>query len=213
MKDGRHTEAFFHLTHALKLNEDNIELLNERSRCCSENLQYHFSLEDAKQMLALAPNSWLGHYRLGEIYLQTCNFDLALSCYQTAFQCQDSDKSSCKEKMDKCRKEAALDVRSQGQLPWVGSALGIILSSLVVVLDYLSHGPTSHISHPLLKMLTVLVTAAVGYWMAVLYRTYNLSLRTKLLEPPPDLLIDFPGLPPVKKNNIPKEESNRPHQD
>lgn len=212
IKDGRHTEGFFHLTHALKLDENNLDLLNERSRCCSDNLQYHFALEDAKQILQLAPNSWLGHYRLGEVYLQTCNYDSALTCYQTAFQCNDSDKATCKERMDKCRKETAMDARNQGQLPWVGCALGIILSSLVVVLDYLSHGTTSTIAHPLAKMGVCLGCAAIGYWGALLYRGYTVGLRKQMLEPPPDLLVDFPGLPPLKKENVP-EEPNRPHQD
>merc|ERR1719348_1148171 len=106
LKDGRHTEAFFHLTHALKQDENNLDLLNERSRCCSENMQYHFALEDAKKMLSVEPQSWLGHYRLGEIYLQTQHYEEALSCFQTAFQCQDSLKAACKEKMDKCKKES-----------------------------------------------------------------------------------------------------------
>lgn len=50
------------------------------------------------------------------------------------------------------------------QLPWVGCALGMIISSLFVVLDYLSHGHSSYISHPLLKILTCAVSAGLGYW-------------------------------------------------
>jgi len=210
IKDGRHTEAFFHLTHALKMDANNMELLNERSKCCSENLQYHFAVEDAKQMLELSPGSWLGHFRLGEIYLQTLHYSEALKCFQTAFQCQDSQKAACKEKMDKCRKEAMLDERAQSQLPWVGCALGIIMSSLLVVLDYLSFGQKSSIAHPLLKMLVCLAAAGLGYGGAILYRSLRVNLRGQLLEAPPDLLMEFPGFSSQKKS---ESEFLRPHQD
>ena len=78
MKDGRQTEAFLHLSHALKLDEGNVEILSERSKCCIENLQYHFALEDANKILDLSPDSWLGHVRLAEIYLATANYEEAL---------------------------------------------------------------------------------------------------------------------------------------
>ena len=78
MKDGRQTEAFLHLSHALKLDEGNVEILSERSKCCIENLQYHFALEDANKILELSPDSWLGHVRLAEIYLATANYEEAL---------------------------------------------------------------------------------------------------------------------------------------
>ena len=46
----------------------------------------------------------------------------------------------------------------------MGCALGMIVSSLVVVLDYLSHGHTSYIAHPLLKILFCALAALIGYW-------------------------------------------------
>ena len=46
----------------------------------------------------------------------------------------------------------------------VGCALGMIVSSLVVVLDYLSHGHTSYIAHPLLKILFCALASLIGYW-------------------------------------------------
>ena len=49
------------------------------------------------------------------------------------------------------------------QIPWVGCALGMIVSSLLVVLDYLSFGHTSYIAHPLLKILSCAVSSFIGY--------------------------------------------------
>jgi len=191
MKDGRQTEAFLHLSHALKLDEGNVEILSERSKCCIENLQYHFALEDAKRILELSPDSWLGHVRLAEIYLATANYEEALGCYQTGFQCLDSDKVHCKSQMDRCRRELALDTRSHMQLPWVGSALGIILSSMFLVLDYLAQGSESYLAHPLLKVGVCGAAATIGYWSGRLYREYTVRLRKQILEPPLDLLADL----------------------
>ena len=87
MKDGRQTEAFLHLSHALKLDEGNVEILSERSKCCCENLQYHFALEDAKKILEVCPDSWLGHVRLAEIYLATANYQDALGRTDSVYQC------------------------------------------------------------------------------------------------------------------------------
>ena len=168
-----------------------MEILSERSKCCIENLQYHFALEDAKKILELSPDSWLGHVRLAEIYLATANYEEALGCYQTGFQCLDSDKVHCKGQMDRCRREMALDTRSHMQLPWVGSALGIIVSSMFLVLDFLSHGSASYLAHPLLKVGGCGAAACAGYGSGKLYREYTIRLRKQVLEPPLDLLKDF----------------------
>ena len=68
------------------------------------------------------------------------------------------------------------------QLPWVGCALGMIISSLFVVLDYLSHGHTSHISHPLLKILTCAVSAALGYWSENMFRKMSLKFTLPFFQ-------------------------------
>ena len=112
IKDGRHTEAFLHLSHAIKLDENNCDLLSERSKCSVDNMQYYFALEDAQQILQLRPDTWLGHVRLADVYCATFNFDMAITSYQSAFQCLDADKSHCKMMIDKCKKELVLDKRT-----------------------------------------------------------------------------------------------------
>ena len=88
------SKAFLHLSHALKLDEDNCEVLSERARCSVDNLQYHFALEDAQQILQRRPDSWLGHVRLAEVYFATFNFEQAAASYQTAFQVQSYSSTS-----------------------------------------------------------------------------------------------------------------------
>ena len=111
VRDGRHTEAFIHLSHAIKLDEDNVEVLSERARVSTDNLQYSFAIEDAEQILKLRPESWLGHVRLAEVYVATVNLDMAIASYQAAFQCRDADKVHCKAMMDKCKRDLVLDQR------------------------------------------------------------------------------------------------------
>ena len=60
LKEGRHTEAFLHLSHAIKMDDTNCDLLSDRSKCSLENLQYFFALEDAQTIIKLRPESWLG---------------------------------------------------------------------------------------------------------------------------------------------------------
>lgn len=196
VREGRHTEAFIHLSHAIKLDQTNVELLSERARVSADNLQYSFAIEDAGQILQLRPESWLGHVRMAEVYMVTVNLDMAISSYQAAFQCLDADKVHCKTMMDKCKRDLVLDQRVDMQLPWVGCALGMIVSSLVVVLDYLSHGHTSYIAHPLLKILLCALASLIGYCCAYLYRLYLKKIRSQMLEPPLDLLdlADINGL-------------------
>ena len=105
-----------------------------------------------------------GHVRLAEVYQATYNLELAIPSYQNAFQCRDSDKNYCKLMLDKSKRDLVIDTRADQQLPWVGCALGMIISSLFVVLDYLSHGTSSYIHHPLLKILTCASSAFLGYW-------------------------------------------------
>ena len=62
LKEGRHTEAFLHLSHAIKMDETNCDLLSDRSKCSLENLQYFFALEDAEMIIKLRPESWLGKH-------------------------------------------------------------------------------------------------------------------------------------------------------
>ena len=101
-----------HLSHAIKLDGNNRELLSERSKCSVENLQYYFALEVAQLIIKLKPESWLSHVRLAEVYQATFNLELAIPSYQSAFQCRDSDKVYCKLMLDKCKKDLVHDVRA-----------------------------------------------------------------------------------------------------
>ena len=43
--------AFLHPSHAVKLDPGNLKLLGGRCRCSLDNLQFHFALQDAEEMV------------------------------------------------------------------------------------------------------------------------------------------------------------------
>lgn len=188
IKSEQFTEAFLYLSHALNLEPENTEMLSDRCRCLLSSEQYNLALQDAQKIVELSPNSSCGHARHAEIYTATFNFDLALKSYQQAFQCADSNKEACMEGINRCKKEIARDKYNDRQFPYVGCALGIMFSSLILVLDYLSFREESYVAHPLLKAAVCIAVATAFYWSAKLYRSSVKRMRTQLLEPPPDLL-------------------------
>merc|ERR1719369_2180833 len=175
MKANNHTEAFFHLTHALKLVPDDTQLLSERSKCLLQNQQYYLALADAENIINISPSLAIGHVRRAEVCFATFNFDSALHSFQQAFQCNDSDKSMAMEGINKCRREMARDNANDKQFPWVGAAVGIIGSSLLLVLNYLIKeeeqeepgGGGAWLQHPAVLVVVVLTSAGLSHWLAL----------------------------------------------
>ena len=66
----------------MKLDTGNLELLGERCRCSLDNLQFHFALQDAEEMVQLSPDCWLGHRSRAEVHLATLNYSQAIVSYQ-----------------------------------------------------------------------------------------------------------------------------------
>eukprot|EP00088_Acartia_fossae_P012456 TRINITY_DN16422_c0_g1_i2.p1 TRINITY_DN16422_c0_g1~~TRINITY_DN16422_c0_g1_i2.p1 ORF type:complete len:219 (-),score=38.57 TRINITY_DN16422_c0_g1_i2:301-957(-) len=201
-KAGKHTEAFFHLTHALNADPDNLELLQMRAKALIQCEQYNLALMDADKVMSLAPNSGMGHTIRADIYFTTFNYDKAIENYKKGFQCKDGNKEYCMEGINKCKKEIVKDKELDRQYPYIGCALGIFISSVILVLDYLSFGKESYVAHPLLKVASTGLAAGICYSIGLLYRRSVKHLRRALLEPPPDLF-----------NLNDKEDDVHPHED
>jgi len=201
-KNGKHTEAFLHLTHALNSEPENIELLLLRAKALTQCEQYNLALMDAEKVVSLAPDSGAGYTARADIFFTTFNFQDAGDNYKKGFQTKDGNKEYCMDGMNKSRKEIAKDKELDMQYPYIGCAMGIFLSSIVLVLDYLSFGSESYLAHPLLKVLATVAAAFICYGFGYLYRKSVKHLRRALLEPPPDLF------------NLDNEDSSsHPHSD
>jgi len=187
IKDEQYTAAFLHLTHALNVEPKNVEMLSDRGKCLLHSQQFNLALEDADRLLGIDPESSKGHVLRAEIYAATFNFELSLQAFQKAFQCGDSNKEYCMEGINKAKREITKDINNDRNFPYVGCALGIFLSSVGVVLDFLAFGQSSYIANPFLKVLICILSAAVFFWGAKLYRSSVRRIRGQLLEAPPDI--------------------------
>jgi len=193
MRKDNHTEAFFHLTHALKISPEDTELLSLRSKCLLVNQQFYLALQDSETIISIADNLSVGHVRRGEVCFATFNFPLALESFKRGFQCGDSDKNLVMDWMTRCKREIARDLATDKQFPWVGAALGIIGSSLLLVLHFLAYSleedrDIGWMDHPAVKVVVVVVSAVMSRWAATQYRGYVKNTRKGFLEPPVDLL-------------------------
>ncbi|XP_023327898.1 uncharacterized protein LOC111701020 [Eurytemora carolleeae] len=166
---------------------ENLEMLSDRCKCLLFSEQYNLALEDSSRLLELAPRCSLGHARRAEIYSATFNYEEALRAYQEGFQCGDSNKEACMEGILKCKREISKDKNNDRQFPYVGCALGISISSILLVLDYIANREESYVAHPLLKVLVCVLSAIFFFWGGKFYRASVKRMRHQLLEPPPDL--------------------------
>ena len=111
----------------------------------------------------------------------------ALEAYLKCFQLSFSDKEHFHEMAKKCKREMAKEVSMNEQYPFVGAAIGIVLSVCGVTLDALASGANSMIAHPFIKILVVMLVSASCYFVALHYRRFTVSSRRQLLEPPIDI--------------------------
>ena len=66
MKDGRYAEAFFHLTHAIKLcpesaQSQHMDLLSLRSKCFLRQQQFYLAMQDALELVKMDSTSTQVH--------------------------------------------------------------------------------------------------------------------------------------------------------
>ena len=102
----------------------------------SERLEYPIQLtEDADLKL--------------EHFFKTLFFQLFLKC----FQMSTNEKEHCMDWVRKCRRDLARDQGLYRQYPFVGAAIGIVISVLGVIFDFLVYKQDSLIAHPFLKVL------------------------------------------------------------
>ena len=118
----------------------------------------------------------------------------AIQCYSEAaegylkcFQLSANDKDHFHEMAKKCKREMAKECSLNEQYPFVGAAIGIVVSVCGVTFDALVSGANSVIAHPFLKIFVVIFISASCYFVARYFRRFIVSSRRHLLEPPIDI--------------------------
>ena len=84
-----------------------------------------------------------------------------LSLLVVFYQISVNNKKECKNNCDfkitrskRCKREISKQKSMDTQYPFVGAAVGIVLSTLAVVADFIVYGTASLVAHPILKGFT-----------------------------------------------------------
>ena len=125
--------------------------------------------------------------RKAEVLFAVQCYSEAQDAYMKCFQLSASEKEQFHDMAKKCKREIARENSLNEQYPYVGAAIGIVVSVCGVTIDALASGVNSMIAHPFLKILVVLLVSASCYFVALNYRRFIVSSRRQLLEPPIDL--------------------------
>ena len=128
-----------------------------------------------------------GYMRKAEVMFSVQCYSEALEAYLKCFQLSASDKEHFHEMAKKCKREMAKESSLNEQYPFVGAAIGIVVSVCGVTLDAIASGANSMIAHPFLKILVVILVSASCYFVALQYRRLIVNSRRQLLEPPIDI--------------------------
>ena len=192
MRASKFTEAFFHWTHAIQSLPRSAgpqpHFHFQRSKCFLEEQQLYFALQDAEVVIRLSPETSHGYLRKAEVMFSVGDYAQALGLYQKCFQLSHKDKDSFMERIRKCQKLAARETGLDQQIPFVGAAIGIVVSILVVIADYVSQREESPLSHPFLKVVFVVLVSGLCFAMAQLYRKVTVKSKRNALEPPVDIM-------------------------
>ena len=188
MRDGDYARAFVLWSRAMQLIAPRADagLLSQRSKCLLRLEQFHHALQDAAELVRLCPDASVGHARRAEVLLAARQFDAAhaalLKCFQLA--AGKADKELYMEQLKRCRREAGRERALHAQYPWVGAAIGLVVSALGVAADAAANRAESLIAHPLLKVALVVGVALTCYAFALKYRDSMVDARRGVLEKP-----------------------------
>ncbi len=188
------------MTHAVKLCEDRspaaaqdlvLQLYALRSKCFLKQDQFFYAMQDADTLIRCSPESPQGYARKAEALLAANSYAEAVPLLQKSFSLSSrEDKEHYLELARKCKREVAREATLDLQYPWVGAAVGIVISVAGVVADVaMAPKPDlAFVSHPLAKMIVVILVAATCFVFTKMYRTFMRNQRRSLLDPPIDLL-------------------------
>ncbi|GAB6019492.1 hypothetical protein CHUAL_001069 [Chamberlinius hualienensis] len=186
VKDGQFFQAALNYTFAIKLDLRNAELYSNRSFAFLKTGQLYYALEDADQTIKLRPQWAKGYFRKAEVLFAANQFIEAAEIYQEAHRLQPSD-ATLLNYIKKCHAEVNRIKKQDEQMPWLGSAVGLLLGILVVLLEY-TVLQNSFLPHVIAQAFVVLLVGVAGYFIAVVVRNNVRSYRDSMIEKPVDLM-------------------------
>lgn len=153
--------------------QDNLApYLAARSKCLLRLGRFREALDDADEIVAADSDSSIGHAKKADVLMAVGDFELGHEALLTAFKAAKSakEKEAFMDQIKKCKREVNRVRAMKEQFPWVGAAVGIVVSVLGVVADVVVNKSDSLIAHPLLKVGIVVLVASTCYFFATRYK-------------------------------------------
>jgi len=188
LKNKKYLEAVLNYTFAIKFDLRNAELYSNRSMAFLKSEQCYYSLEDAEQAIAIRPRWAKGYLCKADALFAGQRYEDALEAYQKVLQLQ-PDNTSVNDFIVRTKAEIIKLRRQEQQLPWLGSAIGLLFGIVCVLFEYIIM-KNALFKHPLLQVLLIITVAFAGFCIAKLIRKYMKSYRNSLLDKPLDLFGD-----------------------
>lgn len=185
VKNGDYMEAVVNYSFAIKHDLLSAENYSNRSLAFLKLEQYYFALDDAESAIRLLPKWPKGYYRKAEVLFAAQRYKEAINFYQKTLKMQPGDLSLIGSISKAQKAQLAADLL-ESQIPWLGSAIGLVIGILGVLLEYCAMN-NRYLQHPFLQLLVIVLLAVAGYGLAFLYRKYMKLLQSKSLDKPVDI--------------------------
>jgi len=191
MSSGGFAEAMLHLTHAIQLDPQIVQLYMVRSQAFLKLQQLYYAHQDTKTMIQMKPRWSKAYMKKGEIEFEAGHYVDALESYRLALQCDtEGNEMQIAEAMKKTRANLHKQRSSDNQIPWVGAAIGLVVGMVIIAFDYVITLSKPFIRNPLFKLAVIFTTAAAFFFGSKLHRAYLKKTRASMLKPPIDLFDD-----------------------
>lgn len=202
VKDENYVEAVLHYTKAIKLDPKNYVLYSNRSFAFLKIDQLYLSLEDANETINLQPNWAKGYFRRAEVESASGLYDEAIISYTRALHLEPHD-IRLMETIRALTEMQKKKVKTDQNIIWISTCVGLILGILIVILDYLlTNKPT--FGHPMSMVGFSVALSGIGFGIgkaATMVMSWN---SVKSLAPPADL---FNNEEPENETVIPEKRT------
>ncbi|CAH0399502.1 unnamed protein product [Chilo suppressalis] len=185
VKNGKFIEAVLHYTQAIKMDPTNYLLYSNRSFAFLKMDQHYLSLQDANETVRLQPHWAKGYFRRAEVEAASGLYDEAIISYSRALQL-DPHNSKLIESIKSITDMQKKKLKSNQNIIWVCTCLGLITGIAVVILDY-SFTASPTLTHPLSMVAFSIALSGIGWAVGKAATLMDNMSAGKSLHPPDDL--------------------------
>ncbi|CAG9790876.1 unnamed protein product [Diatraea saccharalis] len=202
VKNCKFIEAVLHYTQAIKMDPNNYLLYSNRSFAFLKMDQHYLSLQDANETVRLQPQWAKGYFRRAEVEAASGLHDEAIISYTRALQL-DPHNPKLMESIKTITDMQNKKLKSNQNIIWICTCLGLITGIAVVILDYcFTASPT--LTHPFSMVAFSIALSGVGWAVGKAATMMDNLSAGKSLQPPDDL-----GVNPNEQETVIPEKKNK----